>query len=207
MTSVQQRLLHPHDTQWPMPNEVWLCWLGLCFAGGMFWFQQFARTAKTGSGLLCGKWRNLYHAVALSHSYRSNNLLQSEVGNTPFTGLVMIYKALRKLICTQRKCRCSFPVPWGRAISLHYTANTLILNHMLRKITLECTCKLKEERPSARMLSCKVSLEENNSLELLKENEKVGVTLDQTLTALQFTLGCCGWSGLMSEGNEGLVFH
>lgn len=42
------------------------------------------------------------------------------------------------------------------------------------------------------MLSCKVSLEENNSLELLKENEKVGVTLDQTLTALQSTLGCRG---------------
>lgn len=148
MTSVQQRLFHPHDTQWPMPNEVWVCWLGLCFAGGMFLFQQFARTAKTGSGLLCGKWRNLCHTVALSHSYHSNNLLQSEVGNMPFAGLVMIYKPLRKLICTQRKCRCSFPVPWVRVISLHYTANTLILNHVLKKNHTEMSTHANWKRRS-----------------------------------------------------------
>lgn len=133
MTSVQQRLFHPHDTQWPMPNEVWVCWLGLCFADGMFLFQQFARTSKTDSGLLCGKWRNLCHTVALSHSYHSNYWLQSDVGNTPFTGLVMIYKPLRKLICTQRKCCHSFLVSRGCIISLHCTANALILSHMLKK--------------------------------------------------------------------------
>lgn len=57
------------------------------------------------------------------------------------------------------------------------------------------------------MLSCKISGEESNSLELLKENEKVGVTLNQRLMVLQSTLGCPGRSGLMSEGNKELVFH
>lgn len=51
------------------------------------------------------------------------------------------------------------------------------------------------------------SKEENNSLELLKENKKVGVTLDQRLMVLPSTLGCPGWGGLMNEGNKGLVFH
>lgn len=162
MTSVQQRLFHPHDTQWPMSNEVWVCWWGLCFAGGMFLFQQFARTAKTGSGLLCGKWRNLCHIVALSHSYHWNNSLQSEVGNTPFTGLVVIYN--HSEIRPQRKPPLISSVTRTRHFPSLHCKCINSESHAQEKLHWnEHTCKLKEERPSAGILSCKISLQEKKT--------------------------------------------
>lgn len=173
----------------------------------MFLFQQIARAAKPGCGLLCGKWMNLRHTVALSHSYHSNNSLRKEVDNTPFTGLVMVYKPLRKLI---------------KIFTAVLNSNELPL--LIYSITrtrqfppLRCKCintesytqekphwnwhtrRVKEERPSAGMLGCRISGEANNSKTAQRKWVSRSVTHDWRLTVLQSPPGCLGRSGLTSE--------
>lgn len=108
---------------------------------------------------------------------------RSEVGNTPFTGLVMIYRPLRKpikifiavlnskelplLIYSITRTR-QFPPLHCKCINSKSHAQEKL--HWNRH-----TCKVKEVRPSAGTLGCKISGEANNSLELLKENKKVGL--------------------------------
>lgn len=194
VTWVQQRLFHPHDTQWPMPNEAWVCCLGLCFSGGMFLFQHFARTAKTGSGLLSGKWRNLGHTVALSQSHHSNNSLQSEVshwlGLWWFTRLSESWSALKGSTAAhfQHHGNASFPFTTLQTHQFWITCS--------REIALKWA-HMHTERGEAQCRNAELqnfsSREENNSLEALKENEKAGVTLDQRLRVLQSALVEVAW--------------
>lgn len=164
MTSVQQRLFQPHDIQWPMPNEVWVHCLGLCFAGRMFLFQQFTRTAKTGSGLLCGNWRNLCHTVALSHSYHSHNLLQGEVGNTPFTDLWWFTRHSESWYALKGSASAHSSITRTRHFPSLHCKHINTESHAQEKLHRnEHTCKLKEERPSAGMLRCKISLQEKKT--------------------------------------------
>lgn len=163
-----------------MPNGVWLLLVGSVAEGGMFLFQWTARAAKPGCWFALWDWMNLSHTVALSHSITQITHCRSEVGNTPFTGFVMIYKPLRK--------------PIKIFIAVSDSKELLLLIYSITKarqfLPLHCkcinpeshtrekwhwnghTCKPEEERPRAGMLGLKVSGEANNCLELLQKLRK-----------------------------------
>ena len=167
-----------------MPNGVWL------FVGWVCVLQvecsYFSKSQGQSSlALVCfvgSEWT--YVTQSLSRIFITQiTHCRSEVGNTPFTGLVMIYKPLRKpikifiavlnskelllLIYSMTRTRQFPPLHCKCINSESHTQEKLYWNRH--------TCKAKEKMPNAGTLGCKISGEANNSLELLKENEKVGL--------------------------------
>lgn len=172
MTLVQERLFHPHHTQWPIPNGVWLFvgWVCVLQVECSYFSKLQGQPSLALIYFVGSEWT--YVTQLLSHILIIQiTHCRREVGNTPFIGLAMIYKPLRKLIKIFTAVLNSNELP---LLIYSITRTRQFPPLHCKRINTESytqekshgnwhACKVKEERRSAGMMDRRISGEANNS--------------------------------------------